>query len=74
MSYREIKTIRLNIHYMHLRALFCHNIHWFLNIPDTLSCQELISAKVKESLNVFLTLRLHTLMLFSFLSVFLQKV
>lgn len=32
--YKEIKTVRLNIHYMHLRPLFYHNIRYFLNIPD----------------------------------------
>ena len=31
--YREIKTVRLNIHYMHLRPLFYQNTH-FLDIPD----------------------------------------
>ena len=32
--YREIKTVRPNIHYMHLRPLFYQNIHYFLDIPD----------------------------------------
>lgn len=37
------------------------------------SCQELISVKIKGDLNVCLTLRLHTLMLFSSLSVFFKR-
>lgn len=72
--YREIKTVRLNIHYMHLRPLFCHNIHYFFLIFLILfSCQELISVKIKEDLNVFLILKLHTLMLFSSRSVFFKE-
>ena len=35
--YREIKTVRPNIHYMHLRPLFYQNIHYFLDIPDIFS-------------------------------------
>lgn len=37
------------------------------------SCQELISVKIKEDLNVFLILKLHTLMLFSSRSVFFKR-
>lgn len=66
--YREIKTFRLTIHYMHLRVLFCHN-HYFLSIADTVSCLDFVhhDEKIKENSNVFLTPSLHTLMFFLFL-------